>query len=86
MMVLPQHSTRKAHMMSKSAVQIYTVMCSQTLTRHYPSRYLYEPASWSKMLAIQKQNTYLIVSVLLHLIVGFSNVSASELAHSATLQ
>lgn len=80
------HDATATALHSKSAVQIYTVLGSQTLTRHYPSRCLYEPASWSKRLAIQKQNTYLIVSVLLHLIVDFGNVSASELAHSATLE
>lgn len=62
------------------------VMCSQTLTRHYPSRCLCEPTSWSKSLAIQKQNAYLIISILLHLIVDFGDVSASTVAHSATLE
>ncbi len=38
----------------------------KALTRHYPSRCLYEPTSLSKSLAIQKQNAYLIVNVLLH--------------------
>ncbi len=66
-------------MMSKSGVQ-------EALTRHYPSRCLYEPTSWSKRFAIQKQNAYLIVSVLFHLIVDFGDVSASAVAHSATLE